>query len=326
MRRRCELVELRHLHCFLAAAEHGSFRKASLAIGLQQSTISRCIRDLEDRMGASLFHRHSYGVRLTNAGGRFLPRARQIIRSLGEGAAEVSSMGRSEQGRIRIGLYSSIASGFLAELLSNYGRWHNKVDVELVDGNPYDHVAAIRQFELDIAFLTGSKEWSGCEQIHLWSERIFIVLPDNHALVPQTELTWQQLATEAFIVSEAPPGQEIHDHLVRRLADLGSHPTIHVHSVGRDNLLPLVAIDRGLTLVSEAMTVAQFPGIVYRPIKDEILPFSAVWSPANDNPAFRRLLNMAKGKAMGQPNDTVNHGDQELTSTASPSQTHDPSP
>lgn len=84
---------------------------------------------------------------------------------------------------------------------------------------------------------------------------------------------------------------------MRALATLGRHPEIQVQSVGRDNLLPLVAIGRGLTLVSEAMTVAWLPGITYRPIVGEILPFSAVWSPSNDNPAFRRLLSMARTRA-----------------------------
>ena len=36
------------------------------------------------------------------------------------------------------------------------------------------------------------------------------------------------------------------------------------------------------------------PGIVYRPITNEVLPFRAVWSPRNDNPALRRLLSMAR--------------------------------
>jgi hypothetical protein len=51
-------------------------------------------------------------------------------------------------------------------------------------------------------------------------------------------------ADESFIVSETAPGQEIYDHLVRRLADLGRHPEIQVQYVGRDNLVPLVASPR----------------------------------------------------------------------------------
>lgn len=287
-------IELRHLRYFIAAAEHGSFRKAGSSLGLSQSAISRCIADLEDRMGASLFHRHAWGVSSTFAGQRFLHRARQAIKTIDEGAHEVAAAGRSEQGRVRIGIYSSIASGFLTKLLASYGRSHKDVRIELIDGDPAEHVAAIRQFRLDVAFLTGAREWPGCDWTPLWSERVFVVLPDLHPLAALDEVMWGDLADEPFIVSEAAPGQEIHDHLVRELADLGRHPEIQVQSVGRDNLLPLVAIGQGLTLVSEAMTVAALPGITYRPIAGEVLPFSAVWSPTNDNPAFRRLLSMAK--------------------------------
>ncbi|WP_083413894.1 helix-turn-helix domain-containing protein [Paracoccus pantotrophus] len=63
-----DAIEFRHLRYFIAAAEHGSFRKAGNSLGLSQSAISRCIADLEDRMGASLFHRHSWGVSQTFAG------------------------------------------------------------------------------------------------------------------------------------------------------------------------------------------------------------------------------------------------------------------
>lgn len=292
--RRSDAIEIRHLRYFIAAAEHGSFRKAGAAIGVQESAISRRIRDLEDRLGASLFHRHAGGVCLTFAGDRYLRRSRQIIRQLGEGAHDIAAIGRSEIGHVRIGIYSSIASGFLAELLQQYGLQHGKVRIELIDGEPAEHVAAIRRFRLDVAFLTGEQDWLGCERTFLWAEQVFVVLPDLHPLAALDVLTWQDLAEESFIVSKAAPGQEIYDHLVRELADLGRHPDIQIQSIGRDNLLPLVAIGHGLTLVSEAMTVAALPGITYRPITGEMLPFSAVWSPENDNPAFRRLLSLAK--------------------------------
>ena len=61
-------IKLHHLRYFVTAAEYGSFRQAGRALGLQESTISRRIRDLEDQLGASLFHRHARGVSLTVAG------------------------------------------------------------------------------------------------------------------------------------------------------------------------------------------------------------------------------------------------------------------
>lgn len=294
MAKRPKSIELRHLRYFLAAAEHGSFRKAGAALDLSQSAISRCVADLEDQIGASLFHRHTWGVSQTFAGQRFLKRARQAIRTITEGAQDVTLAGKSEQGWIRIGIYSSIASGFLAELLASYGKRHGKVRIEMIEGNPVDHITAIRKLNLDVAFIAGTREWAGCERTPLWTERVFAVLPACHSLTSREELGWSDLRDETFVVSETAPGQEIYDYLVRFLADLGRHPEIQVQHISRDNLVPLVAFGRGLTLVSEAMTAAQFPGVVYRPIIGEVLPFSAIWSANNDNPAFRRLLSLAK--------------------------------
>ncbi|WP_342771502.1 LysR family transcriptional regulator [Pelagibacterium sediminicola] len=315
--KRPDSIELRHLRNFVAAAEHGSFRKTGAALGRSQAAISRSIAHLEDQIGASLFQRHTWGVSLTYAGQRFLRRARLAIRTISEGADDVASVGRSENGLIRIGIYSSIASGFLAELLRAYGERHGGVRIELVDGNPAEHVAAIRQLNLDVAFITGTRDWPDCERTPLWSERIFVALPDHHHLAGRSELTWQNLIAEPFIVTEVAPGQEIHDHLIREIADLGRHIAVQIQSVGRDNLLSLVSLGQGLTLTSEAMTVTQFPGIVYRPITGEVLPFSAVWSPNNDNPAFRRFLSMAKVMAVRPASWTIEQ-------SAEPSQIHDP--
>ncbi|WP_394707374.1 LysR substrate-binding domain-containing protein [uncultured Celeribacter sp.] len=292
--RKSDSLELRHLRYFVAATEHGSFRKAAIALGIKQSTVSRRIRDLEDRLGASLFQRRATGVTLTQAGGQFWRRPRMALQNVSEGACDVAALGRSEKGRVRIGIFSSLASGFLRDLLDAFDRAHSGVSIELVNGNPAEHIASVRQLQLDVAFITGTSAWAGCDTAHLWTERVFLALPSGHSLAQIHEIEWAQVVGERFIVSNSAPGPEIHDYLVQRLADLGRHPEIEAQAVGRDDLMTLVAIGRGLTLTSEATTAARFPGVLFRPIHGEVLPFSAVWSPQNDNPAWRRLLSIAR--------------------------------
>ncbi len=289
-------VGLHHLRYFIAAAEHGSFRKAGVALAVEESSISRRIRDLEDCLGASLFQRHNGGVTLTAAGRQFLQEARTAMRHLGHGARDVGSIGRSESGYIRVGIFSSLASGFLRDLFRAYAAGRAGVQIDFSDGHAPEHIAAVRLHQLDVAFVTGTGQHVGCETVHLWSEQVFAVLPTAHSLAERQSLFWQDLIGETFIVSEQAPGCEIHDFLVRHLSGLGRYPEVSWQNVGRDNLLSLVAIGRGLTLTSEAATSASFLGVVYRPIAGEMLPFSAVWSPKNDNPALRRLLSMARAR------------------------------
>jgi DNA-binding transcriptional LysR family regulator len=287
-------IELRHLRYVVAAAERGSFRRAAAELGVQESAISRRIRDLEDEIGAALFIRHHGGVQLTHAGQRFLVRARRALSHVGRATIDAASLGRGEEGVVRIGIFTSLASGFLADLLNVYVDANPTIRPDLIEGGPAQHIAAIQRHQLDIAFLTGTPVAVGCELAHLWNERVLVAMPADDVLADRDTVSWADLLDRNFIVSEGDPGPEIHDYLVKHLADLGRHPNIERHTVGRDNLMHLVAMARGLTLTSEATKASSFPRVIYRPLADEILPFCAIWSPRNDNPALRRLISLAR--------------------------------
>jgi DNA-binding transcriptional LysR family regulator len=306
-------VELRHLRYTIAAAQ-GSFRRAALELKIQESAVSRRIRDLEDEIGAALFIRHPGGVKLTQAGEVFVGYARSALKEVSHAASDVGAIGRGETGVIRIGIFSSLASGFLAELLCGFSAQNSDVRIDLVEGAPSDHIVAVQHHRLDVAFVTGVPTPDNCDVCQFWTERVFVVVPVSHALSTQHSVHWSELRDQSFVVSEADPGPEIHDYLVKHLADLGVHPSIERCSVGRDNLMQIVSFGRGLTLTSEATTATQFPGVVYKLLEGESLPFSAVWSPRNDNPAFRRFLSLARRMAK---QDTTTTQAVELTSRAS---------
>jgi DNA-binding transcriptional LysR family regulator len=318
-------IQVRHFNYVIAAADHGSFRRAAIALGVQESAVSRRIRELEERLGTTLFIRSTRGVELTHAGKKFVLRGRKALSEINLAKAEVTAIARGDDGHLRIGIFSSLASGFLSDLIESFGTNHGAVKLTFIDGNPAEHVAAIRHHELDVAFITGTAEWLGCHSQHLWSERIYIVLPMHHPLADGFEVRIDDFVGESFIVSESAPGEEIHDYLVQRLADLGHHPDIDQQAVGRDNLLRLVALGRGLTVTSEATIAAQFPGVVFRPIKGEVLPFSAVWSPRNDNPAFRLLLDLARSMVRHAKPVEIGRTAPKEPPSSSPSQSPDPS-
>lgn len=294
MVRRLNFPELRHLRYFLESEKHGSFRKASNSIGIQESTISRAIRDLEDQLGVSLFQRTSGGVRLTVAGERFKGKAQAILKQVDDGLTDVSLTGCGIEGHIRIGLVTPTTSSFLRDLLREFSTNHEGVHIELVEGEPTTHVKAIRNFDLDIAFIFDTCPYFGCDSVTLWSEKIYTFLPQNHPLSDRTKLSWSDLSKEIIFIAETALSQELRYLLTRRLAEVGYRPTVLAQNVGCENLLPLVAIGRGILLVTESMVNRCGPGTVQRLISDEAIPFAAVWSPRNDNPAFRRFLSMTK--------------------------------
>jgi DNA-binding transcriptional LysR family regulator len=173
-------VALHYLRYVLAAAEKRSFRQAAAEPGVWESTISRGIRDLEDEIGVALFIRYPGGVRLTNAGSKFLNHACAATDRLEYALKDAGAAGRSEVGMVRIGIFTSMASGFLADLLQAYQAENPSVRLDFAEGAPAEHVAAVQHHRIDVAFLTGEPAGYGCETTRLWEERIFIALPQNH--------------------------------------------------------------------------------------------------------------------------------------------------
>jgi len=118
----------------LVVAESLSFRRAARVLGTQQSTVGRRVRALEDRLGVSLFERNSAGVRLTTAGARFFEQARVGLQQIDDAVQTAGAAGRGVIGELKIGILSSMAAGFLREVVRAYRAQHSDVELHVLEG------------------------------------------------------------------------------------------------------------------------------------------------------------------------------------------------
>ncbi|MFC5386818.1 LysR family transcriptional regulator [Aquamicrobium segne] len=294
--------DMRALRYVLAAAEQTSFSRAASALGVKVSSISRHVRNFEDALGISLFERSSSGVRLTDAGSKFLDDIIPVLQMAEVVFQRASAAGRVEEGTVRVGIITTLAGGFLRHLIASYRRCYPGIKLDIQDGGRRDHLHAIRSRQLDVAFFTGNASLAGCDVEEFWSERVHVAMPVNHPLTGGERLDWPQLRDERFIVSTMEPGPEVHDYIVRRVADYSTYPDVSYLHVTEETLMHMVAIGEGVTLVSEGWTSMAHADLALRPLTaaEDIVPFSAVWSPASDNPALRRFLSFARELATSQ--------------------------
>jgi DNA-binding transcriptional LysR family regulator len=94
-------LDLRLVGYFVAVAEHRHFGRAASALRVAQPSLSRQIRRLEQQLGVRLLDRTPQGTRLTEAGEVFLPRAKTLLRSASQAAAQARAA--AQPSRIRIG-------------------------------------------------------------------------------------------------------------------------------------------------------------------------------------------------------------------------------
>jgi DNA-binding transcriptional LysR family regulator len=187
------------------------------------------------------------------------------------------------------------------------------VSITIVEGEPRAHIADVVGRLLDVAFLSGTAQPQACDAEQLWHEPILAAISDDDPRAKADILRLSDMAADQFIVSRSAPGPEIHDYIVQRLATLGFSPRIDHHRMAREGLMSMVGLGFGVTLVSGAETGVSYPHVAFVPLAGEVLPFSAIWSPENDNPALRRLLSAARVQAR-------------KANRASPFRTPDPSP
>src|SRR4029450_10010802 len=147
----------------LLVGEYLSFRRVAAVLGIRQSAVSRRVRELEDELGVSLFERHHAGVRITNAGVRFLQEARAALVQLDQAVKTATAAGSGTIGRISIGILSSIGAGHLRDLIEVYHSRHPEVGIQILESASADHVAAVRKRQLDVAFIMDTTDASGCK-------------------------------------------------------------------------------------------------------------------------------------------------------------------
>jgi DNA-binding transcriptional LysR family regulator len=302
-------IELISMIQALTVAEHLNFRRAAEALGVCQSSVSKRVIKLENLLGVDLFDRHHAGVKVTNAGIRFFVHVRSALEQLDLAIKSAGMAGRVEQGSLKIGIFSSLASGFLPELLRRYSARHPGVDMIIIEGAPRENLARLRSEQLDIAFVIGEPIARDCDVVRFWSERVFVVLPETHALCGKDAIAWEDLWEETFILGQSATGSAIHDHFVRRLATPEHRPNVRHYPVARDTLMHMVGLGHGISLTSEATIATLFPDVVFRPIagNSDVLPFSGVWLLRNSNQALRRFISLARplSKSWNGPNEST---------------------
>jgi DNA-binding transcriptional LysR family regulator len=123
------------MRVFAAVIDAGSFVSAADALGISKAAVSRYVSELEQRLGARLIHRTTRKLSLTQEGEVFLARCRDILASIEESEAEISTRSVTASGRLKISVPVSFGIKHLAGLWAEFLEHHPHVslDVQLAD-------------------------------------------------------------------------------------------------------------------------------------------------------------------------------------------------
>lgn len=289
-----DLFTIRHLRFVTAAAEEGSFRRAAATLGVQQSTLSRRVRDIEDAIGAALFLRNHAGVRLTFAGQQFFGPARDALARVVQATEEVARAGLAKAGLLRIGLTFPLREDRLMEIIRRFDEICPDVVLQLVEAQVSVQVRTLHEGRVDVVFLPGAPTIERCQTEALWDEQLFVALPGSDPLAVEQEVSLHDLKGRTFLFMRADPALPLLND--RLLAAFGADVALRIERQAichEATLMQLVTLRRGATLkIGRSANVAG--RVVLRPVTSCTIPVSAVWLRANPNPALGRFLSIAR--------------------------------
>ncbi len=130
------------VEAFLSVAQHRSFRRAAAELGVSPSAISQAIRALETRIGAALFVRTTRSVGLTEAGERFLSRARPAFEELVAATAVARDLGQRPVGLLRLAVPRAVVPILLQPLIASFCEAYPEIEVEVAASAELIDIAA----------------------------------------------------------------------------------------------------------------------------------------------------------------------------------------
>jgi DNA-binding transcriptional LysR family regulator len=130
------------VEAFLSVAQHRSFRRAAAELGVTPSAISQAVRTLETRVGAVLFMRTTRSVGLTEAGERFLSRAKPAFEELVAASEVARELGQRPAGLLRLTVPPAVVPMLLEPLIASFCQAYPEVEVEIAASGELIDLAA----------------------------------------------------------------------------------------------------------------------------------------------------------------------------------------
>lgn len=125
------MKNLEPLVIFARVAELKSFTQAAESLGIQKGRASMVVRELEQELGATLLHRTTRSVQLTEDGRAFYARARDLLAEADDLRSMFTASGMPLKGKLRVDMPAILAQSVVIPALPQLLEAHPELEVEL---------------------------------------------------------------------------------------------------------------------------------------------------------------------------------------------------
>ena len=260
-------MEIRHLRCFLAVAQELHFSRAAQRLHIEQSPLSRAIKELEEKLGVRLFERTTRSTRLTPAGHILLEHAPRVFAAISQAHDSVKAIAAGYHGQLRIALSDSISQGRLTALLALCRAQEPDVDIRLHEVPFAKQVKGLSGDLYDAGFAQCADVEDGLIAVPAWSDSMVVIVPARHPLLAHKRIPLEEVLRYPLVLCDPDACEGCSRQLAKMLRRVDREPLVAERVVSHELMLTLVAAGFGLGFATEAhVSACNHPDIVTRPL------------------------------------------------------------
>jgi len=238
------LLEVRHLKTLHCLRETGSVVETAQRLHLSQSALSYQFKELEDRLGLTLFVRKSKPLRFTSAGLRLLQLADELLPALRSAERDLARLAGGTAGRLHMAIECHSCFQWLMPCIDQFRDAWPEVEIDLASGFSFAPLPALSRGDLDLVVTSDPLDLPGITYVPLFSYEALLAVANEHPLAHKPHITPQDLASETLITY--PIERDRLDIFTRFLEPAGVEPAEVRTAELTLMMMQLVASGRGV--------------------------------------------------------------------------------
>lgn len=268
-------MEIRHLRYFLAVAEELHFARAAERLHIEQSPLSRAIKELEEELGVVLFDRTTRSTRLTRAGKLFLEHVRRVFAVLQQARDSVRAAANGFHGQLRVALSDGITPSRLPTLLALCRQEEPEVEIRFSEVPLTQQIKGLHDDLYDVGFALSDEVGDGIVAIPAWSDPLMVAVPARHTLLAQKRISLEELLRYPLVLCDAQVCEGHARHVERILRHVDMEPLVAERVASCDLMMVLVSAGYALGLAGAShIAASQESGVVARPLASRVPPLT----------------------------------------------------
>lgn len=255
------------MRCFLAVAEELHFSRAAERLHLEQSPLSRAIKELEEDLGAQLFVRTTRSTRLTRAGKLFLEHVPRVFTALQQARDSVKAAANGFHGQLRVALSDGIPLSRFSTFLALCRQEEPEIEIRLSEVPLAQQVKGLHDDLYDVGFARSDEVGDGVIAEHVWNDPLMVAVPARHPLLTFKRIPLEEVLRYPLVLADPHAYEGYARQIDRVLRHVEQEPLIAERVASIELMMVLVSAGFALGLAGASQIAgSREPDVVARPL------------------------------------------------------------